>query len=314
MYSFMNAHLRRVRKGGEAYYNLIDDSDRVLGILLLLPPILLFGTISLFPIIFGVWMSFHSGMELANLQFVGLSNYNNIFDDVIFLSSIKLGFIYAVYSVFIQLILGVAIALMLNRKFRFGNLVRTIVLLPYLIPTVAVAFVFQWLLNNQWGLVNYLIIFLGLTDRPVEFFDSTLAMHSVVWVSGWKFTIFVVLIILARLQSIDETLYQAAKVNGANTVRQFLDVTWPNIKNAVILVVLLRGIWMFNKFDMIWLLTRGGPFQETTTMVIYAYRKGILEYNIGEGAAITVVIFITLIIVAIIYFSQFNPEEEVDVQ
>lgn len=285
----------------------------LLGYLLLLPAVLVFLVLSVGPVLYGIWLSFQSGFGFLDLQFVGLENYRRLlFDDPSFWSSVRTGTVYAAYSVVLQTTLGVAIALLLNESFRFENFVRTIVLVTYLIPTVAVAILFRWLLNAQIGIVNFSLTRYTPVDGAVNFFSEALALHTVVWASGWKFTIFVVLIILARLQSIDAELYELARINGANAIQRFRDVTYPQIRSALFLVILLRGIFMFNKFDMIWVLTEGGPFRQTETMVIYAYKTAFGQQSYGEGAAVTTLMFLLLATVSIVYFAAFSPEEEVE--
>ncbi|PSQ63277.1 MAG: sugar ABC transporter permease [Halobacteriales archaeon SW_8_66_22] len=285
----------------------------LLGYLLLLPAVLVFLVLSVGPVLYGIWLSFQSGFGFLDLQFVGLENYRRLlFDDPNFWSSVRTGAVYAAYSVVLQTTLGVAIALLLNESFRFENFVRTIVLVTYLIPTVAVAILFRWLLNAQIGIVNFSLTRYTPVGGAVNFFSEALALHTVVWASGWKFTIFVVLIILARLQSIDAELYELARINGANAIQRFRDVTYPQIRSALFLVILLRGIFMFNKFDMIWVLTEGGPFRQTETMVIYAYKTAFGQQSYGEGAAVTTLMFLLLATVSIVYFAAFSPEEEVE--
>ncbi|WP_313691827.1 carbohydrate ABC transporter permease [Halorarum halobium] len=286
--------------------------ERLQGYLYIAPAILVFFGVSLFPILFGIYLSFHAGYGISGLEFVGSSNYQLLASDQTFWNSMERGVLYAMYSVLTQVVVGVAIALFLNQSFKFSNVVRSIVLLPYLIPTVAIAMIFRWLFHNRLGLVNYLLLESGLVADPVNFFSVGHALHSVVWIGNWKFSIFVVLIVLARLQSIDPEMYELAKINGANPLRRFLDVTYPNIKGVLFLVVLLRSIWQFNKFDMIWLLTSGGPFNETLTMVVYAYQIAFQQFRGGLGASLTVVMFLMLLATGIVYFTQFKPYEEVE--
>lgn len=289
--------------------------SNLFGYLLILPAVTLFLLLSIVPILYGIWLSFQSGFGFLGLEFVGFENYRQLlFEDERFWSTVRIGLIYAIYSIGLQTIIGVGIALVLNESFRFQNLVRTLVLVPYLIPTVAVAIIFRWILNNQTGIANYYLMTYTPLDGSISFFSEALAMHTVVWASGWKFTIFVVLIILARLQSIDPELYELARINGANAIRRFIDVTYPHIKSALFLVILLRGIFMFNKFDMIWVLTEGGPFGETETMVIYAYKTAFGQLDYGTGAAITTLMFLLLATVSMIYFSLVNPGEEVEMR
>jgi multiple sugar transport system permease protein len=238
-----------------------------------------------------------------------LQNYQELVADGAFWQSLLTGIIFSIYSVAIQMILGVAIAVVINEQFKFANIVRTIVLVPYLIPTVAVAIIWEWLLNNNYGIINFVLS--EIIGTTVNFFSTSAAMHSLSWVASWKFTIFVVLLVLARLQSIDSSLYEMAEINGANIYQRFIDVTLPNLRTTLAIVFLLRSIWMFNKFDIIYLLTGGGPFDVTLTQTVLAYERAFVSLQFGSGAAITTVMFILILVVSIIYFRVFNPEEEV---
>ncbi|MFC6874628.1 carbohydrate ABC transporter permease [Halobellus marinus] len=294
-------------------YHSIAENEITKSLLFLSPAIFIFFLVSVFPIIFGIWMGLTTrGIGGANISFVGLENFQTLAGDADFKMSLWRGGVYAFYSVFVQTLLGVLIALVLNESFRFANIVRTIVILPYLVPTVAIAFVFRWILNAQYGVVNYVLLATGLRAEPLSFFSMETAMHSVVWISSWKFTIFVVLVVLARIQAIDSELYELAKINGANIYRRFMDVTLPNIKNVLLLVVLLRGIWMFNRFDVIWLLTQGGPLDRTMTLVVLAYITAFQTSSMGMAAAMVTVMFVLLLVSAMVYIQLFDPEREVE--
>lgn len=283
------------------------------GMGLLLPVVTFFVVVSVLPILYGLWLSTQVGPNAVSLRFGGTENYATLLSAPDFWASLGRGVYFAVYSVALQLIIGVAIALALNQRMKFSNFIRAVVFLPYMIPTIAVAAMFKWMLQNRIGVVNYVLVETGLIAEKITFFTEGLAMHSVVWASTWKWTVFVILLVLARLQSIDPTLYEAAKTNGAGIFRQFMDVTLPQIKSIILLVVLLRVIWQFSKFEMIFLLTQGGPFDATTTLVIYAYDLAFNELAFGTSAAVTTVIFLMLVTFAIVYFVVFSPEEEVEV-
>lgn len=296
--------IKRIKKGITGV-----QQDRLLGYSLVSPPLLIFFLITVVPLAFGIALSFYGGLGILTWDFVGAENYRDLVADGAFWQSLLTGIIFSIYSVAIQMILGVAIALVINEKFKFANIVRTIVLVPYLIPTVAVAIMWRWLLDNNYGIINYVLS--NTVGTTVEFFDVTTAMHSLSWVASWKFTIFVVLLVLARLQSIDSSLYEMAEVNGANFYRRFIDVTLPNLRTTLAIVLLLRSIWMFNKFDIIYLLTRGGPFDATLTQTVLAYERAFIALRFGSGAAITTVMFGLILVASVIYFKVFNPEEEV---
>lgn len=285
------------------------DRERLFGISLLSPPILIFFLITVVPLSIGIGLSFYGGLGLLALNFTGAENYQGLINDGAFWQSLITGIIFAIYSVTIQMVVGVGIALIINEKFRFANIIRTIVLVPYLIPTVAVAIIWEWLLNNNFGVLNFVLS--ETIGTTINFFTVDAAMHTLSWVASWKFSIFVVLLVLARLQSIDSSLYEMAEVNGANFYQRFMDVTLPNLRTTLAIVLLLRSIWMFNKFDIIYLLTQGGPFDATLTQTVLAYNRAFVSLDFGSGAAITTVMFVGILIGSIIYFRVFKPEEEV---
>jgi multiple sugar transport system permease protein len=285
------------------------DREQLFGISLLSPPILIFFLITVVPLGIGIGLSLYGGLGLLALNFTGAENYQGLINDGAFWQSLITGIIFAVYSVAIQMVLGVGIALIINEKFRFANIIRTIVLVPYLIPTVAVAIIWEWLLNNNYGVLNFVLS--ETIGTTVNFFTVDTAIHTISWVASWKFTIFVVLLVLARLQSIDSSLYEMAEVNGATFYQRFIDVTLPNLRTTLAIVLLLRSIWMFNKFDIIYLLTQGGPFDATLTQTVLAYNRAFISLNFGSGEAITTVMFVGILIGSIIYFGVFKPEEEV---
>lgn len=292
---------------------LTDEYD-LEGILLILPVVLVFFVVTVIPVAYGIWLSFQTGRGAVDLQWAGLANYQELFVSDAFYGSVWTGIVYAVYSVAVEVVLGTAVALALNNFRKFSSAVRAIIFVPYMIPTVAVAVIFKMMLNTQIGVVNWVLIEVGAIGNSLNFLGIGLAMHTVVWASAWKDSIFVVILVLARLQAIDQNLYEMARANGASIFRQFTDVTYPNIKSVLFLVILLRSIWMFNTFEMIWLLTRGGPLGETTTMVILAYLRGFQQFSFGSAAAITTIMFALLFVFGVYYFRTFRPADEVEVR
>jgi multiple sugar transport system permease protein len=310
--------------GMEQRYDRIQDrigdlleNEVVLGYGSLAPVMILFLFIAVFPIIWALSGSFFSINAFNPVwNWTGISNYQHLFlqDDfywVAFGKSVVFGF----GSVALQLVVGVAIALLLQKKFKGNAVARAVVLLPYLIPVIVVGLVFVWMFNPEYGALNLIPMQLGLIDEPINYLgDTNVAMYAIITAASWKWAIFVVMMTLARREAIPEGYYDAARANGANAWQRFRDITLPNLKGMIILVVLLRGIWMFNKFDIIWIMTRGGPSQSTTTLPIYAYRVAFSQWQLGESLAIASTLFGTLVIGAVVYFRKFNPAEEVRVE
>ncbi len=272
---------------------------------------LLFLAIQIFPIAWGIYLAFtNSGPFVAAPQFVGLANFEVIFGDPVFWSALWKGAVYAVLSTFFQVVIGVVLAVMLFKH--AGSVPRSLMLLPYMIPAVTGALAWRWITDHLYGYLNHLMMQIGLIAAPIDFGTSpVLAMPFVVFVSVWQFTPFVILIVLSSLSTVPKSVYEAALVDGANWWTEFIYVTLPILRAAILLVILLRSIWMFNRFDVIWLLTGGGPRGATNTLPLYAYTQAFAENDYGTAGAVSVVIFALLLVFGITYLGAFKPEKEV---
>jgi len=242
---------------------------------------------------------------------VGLDNYLYLLNDPEFWESLRIGLIYSVSTILLQLVLGVAAALLLHQGFFGRNIVRGLVLFPYMIPTVVAVILWKWMLNNQFGLINFGLVSLGISSEPINWFGRSYIMISLILVSVWQFFPFVLLAVLARLQSIPTELYDAARVDGAGPVNRFLFVTLPQLASVLFIIILLRSIWMFTKFDTVWLMTQGGGAERyIRTMPVYAYLRTFNYYEAGMGAAVAIVMFLMLVVAAATYFFLFRQEDQ----
>lgn len=270
-----------------------------------------FGLLWFVPMGYTVWSSFFTN-PLGGPEFVGLSNYAEILTGDNFLLFLWNSVLFAVSTTLLSLLVGLLFALVVNRALFGGGALRTLMVFPYLLPTVVVVFLWQFLLDQNLGLVNRILLDLGLIASPIAFFGSvSLAMPSVVTASVWKWGSFAFFIILANLQAIPNEYFERAQVQGASQWQQFRDITFPHLRGAILLILLVRGIWMFNKFDVIWLTTRGGPAEVTTTLPIRVYDLAIRLGNFGQGTALAVIMFLLLSAVGVVYFTMLNPEKEV---
>jgi multiple sugar transport system permease protein len=284
-------------------------------IITFIPAIILLFGLFVIPTLFTLNVSLYDATVTQNQEFIGTANFINVVSDNGSYNALVNGTIFAVGSVFVHLILGLIFALLLNRDFKWSLGARISALFPYLIPTVIVMTVWDFMLNPSFGFINELLVSIGIIDSGIAFFASSeLAMPALIFVNSWKYTAFAVIIILPSLQSIDSSLYESAKVSGANRIQMFRDITLPNIKNALFLVVLLRTIWMFNHFDTIWLLTRGGPFNQTQNLPVFIYKLAIVRGDLGAGSAAALILLAILIIFAFLYFRLFKPSEVVETQ
>lgn len=284
--------------------------------LTLFPVGILLTVVYIIPILWAIAAGFHSITAFSpEWNWTGLANYGTILKSDDFRASVWRGGVFAVGSTILQLVTGVGIALLINREFRYQHMARTLIMLPYLVPTAILGFVLVWMGNSQFGVINQLLFRVGLIDEYVAFFGHPdLAMPSLIVGTSWKFSIFVTIMVLARLQSIPSDHYEAARMSGANRYQVFRDIILPNIKGVIFIVLLLRGVWMFNKFDIIWVTTRGGPLEKTTTAAIYVYQIAFQHASLGLAAAISTVLFLMLFAAALVYFHFFQPSTAVNVE
>ena len=281
------------------------------GWLLLAPSLLLLGGLVVFPILYNLWLSLFDKHAFLPVQaFVGLRHYRYFAGDPEFWSSFWHGVVYAGVTMALQLGVGVPAALVLNEAFRGRTLLRGVVLFPYMIPTIVAVMLWKWLLNDSYGLVNYALTAAGLASTPVPWLGPDWIMTSLVITSVWQFFPFVVVTYLARLQTIPPELYEAATVDGASAWRRFVHVTLPQTAAVLFVIVLLRSIWMFTKFDTVWLMAgEGGVSRYVRTLPVYAYARSFTYLQAGMGAALAVIMFVMLLVATAVYFKAFRSEE-----
>ncbi len=287
--------------------------EQLIGYITILPAFALILGLILYPVAYSIWLSLlekHSFFPQE--RFVGLENYFYLWKDPEFWSSLKLGVIYSGWTILFQIILGVAAALILNETFIGRGLVRAIVLFPYMVPTIVAVILWKWLLNDTYGVVNYWLLALGVVKDPICWLGADHIMLSLIIMSIWQFFPFVLLSILARLQTIPPELYEAAKVDGASAIRRFIHITLPQIRGILFVVILLRSIWMFTKFDTVWLMGEGaGAGRFIRTLPVYAYMRTLTYYQAGLGAALAVIMFAILVVCTILYFGLFREEADI---
>lgn len=283
----------------------------LVGWLLLAPSLVLLGGLVVFPVLYNVWLSLFDKHAFMPVQaFVGLRHYRYFASDPEFWTSFYYGSVYAGVTMVLQLGVGVPAALLLNEGFRGRNLLRGVVLFPYMIPTIVAVILWKWLLNDSYGLVNHLLMSAGVVRGPVAWLGPDYIMTSLIVTSVWQFFPFVVVTYLARLQTIPPELYEAATVDGASAWRRFVHVTLPQTASVLFVIVLLRGIWMFTKFDTVWLMAGdGGVSRYIRTLPVYAYARSFTYLQAGMGAALAVIMFAMLVAATAVYFRMFRRDE-----
>src|SRR5687768_5764300 len=288
-----------------------DLSDRQLGVLFLLPFFVVSSVFVLYPAIDAVRLAFYSKLPFRQtFTFVGLDNFRYIFADTVFWAAAEQAVVWTVVSTVLQAVFGVAIALLLNETVRGINVFRGLLLFPYMVPTVVIALIWRWMFNPEFGVVNAGLRTAGIVDTNIYWLSHPgWAMTTTIMLNVWKFTPFVVICVLARLQSIAPELDEAAQVDGAGTWRRFLHITLPQLKAVLAVVVVFRTIWTFNKFEEIYLLTRGGPGTSTFNLAVYAFEQATANLKLGAAAATGVVMLVFLFAGSILYLRVLRQEE-----
>jgi multiple sugar transport system permease protein len=271
---------------------------------LLVPVIVVLLLFIAMPIVHSFFLSFHRiiiGLPQLKTPLVGLENYEGLLNDPVARHSFWITFIFVGTTTFFELLIGILLALLIHHRFPGRGALRACVLIPWAIPTVVSAQMWRFLFNDAYGMVNYAVFGTEITEYIPWLALPSTALLSIIVADIWKTSSFAALLILAGLQVIPEELYQAAKVDGAAAWRRFCHITWPLIRPAILVALLFRTIDAFRVFDLAFVMTQGGPADATNVLQLYGYKKMFVEGWMGYGSAISVCIFIIVLILAIIY-------------
>lgn len=289
-------------------------SDGVFAYLLILPATFALLMIRIVPLLEGVGLSFTNRRLLNDrpTRFIGLDNFIRIFtQDTEFWNVFIYTLIYTFCTVLFSYCIGLMIALLMNMKIKNRGLFRTLLLIPWIIPSVVAGASWQWALNDQTGIINLILTGLHLTSKPVLFLaDPLMAKITVIMVSAWKNYPYMALSLLAGLQNVPEDIKEAARIDGANTWQVFFHVTLPSIKSVTMVCTTLMCIWTFNNFDNIYLLTMGGPDGSTQVVSILSYYNAFWRMNMGYASAISTVMLLFMIILATFYIKLILKNDE----
>jgi ABC-type sugar transport system permease subunit len=272
---------------------------------LVLPALGSVALIALFPLAWTVWESLHIHdlrMPWRGQPFVGLGNYLELFGDTRFWAALGNTAIFVTGSVTLELILGMILALALNRTYRARGLLRALVFLPWAIPTVVTGLIWRFMFEGHTGAVNALLLSTGVLEEPLDWFvGAKTAWIPIILADVWKTTPFVALLLLAGLQTIDTNLYAAARIDGASAWQQFLYITLPLLKPALLVALIFRTLDAFRVFDLIFVMTGGGPGTATEPMALYTFTMLLQHLRFGLGAALSTVVFLVTFVLALIY-------------
>jgi multiple sugar transport system permease protein len=269
-------------------------------VLFIAPAFIVIGIILVYPLGYSLWLSFHEWTLRGfreGVPFVGFQNYIDLFSNPDFLNSLRITASFVIVAVGFEFVVGMGLALLLNHDLRGKHFIRAMVLLPMMCTNVVIGLTWRLLLNYEFGLVNYYLGVIGL--GPVEWLSKpAMALPAVILVDVWNTTSFVALLLLAGLQALPEEPFEAARIDGASAWQSFVHITLPLLRQTILVVLLWRMIDTFRIFDVIYLLTAGGPARATETVSIYVYRYGFQSFNLGYASAASYIMILIMLGIA----------------
>lgn len=281
------------------------EESRWIPYLFIAPVVIYFLLFQCYPLLQELFLSFTSTSLLnpGASEFVGLRNFEELFASEGFYSVLWVTAVYTVTCVVLAISLGLGVALLLDRPFAGRGMARALVTIPWAAPPVAVALIFSWILNAQYGVFNHVLKYFGLALGYEGWLDNPrLALPAVLAITVWQIFPFSAVVLLSALQGISEEVREAAQMDGADRFNVFKAAVWPTIQPTVALLALFVTIWSLRRFDLIWVLTQGGPIDATNTLVIELYRRAFTMRELGEAAAIGMVGLTVALAVTLVYF------------
>lgn len=282
--------------------------DEHLPVLFILPGLICLALVILYPLVYNFFISFtNKSIMYEGVSFVGLENFAITFSDRALPATVWRSLIWTFGAVVGQLLVGLIAALALDRVWKARPMIRLMLIIPWAFPTIVMAYSWRFILDGTFGVLNDSLIRLGLIAEPISWISqSGFAMPIVILVAIWSGFPFMMVSIMAAMATVPRELYEAARIDGAGYWQEVRFITFPFIAPVVLSILILRTIWTFNSFDLIFLLTGGGPVDATTTLPIYAFAIGWSRYDVGRMASISIVMIAILAIIIFIYFRLFR--------
>ena len=287
------------RSRSQAFFRSLRWHEAKWAYLFLLPNLVLFTAFTIYPVFASFFYSLNEWTIQTPMKFIGLDNYVALLSDKTFIKVLGNTFYYTAGVIPFQTALGLLIAVALNQKLRFNTVYRSVYFVPVVTSSIAVSMVWQWMYQPEWGVFNSLLKLVGI-QGPNWLFSTTWSMPAVILLSIWKNVGYSVVLYLAALQSVPDSLYESAMIDGANSWQRFWKVTMPLISPTTFFIIVLSVIGSFQSFDQIYVLTQGGPARATSVIAHYLYQNGFQFFKMGYAAAIAYVMFAFLMVATII--------------
>ena len=283
----------------------LQNSRNALGLLFMLPATLLLVLFLTYPLGLGTWLGFTDAKVGRSGEWVGLENYEFLWNDSVTRLALFNTLFYTTIASVLKFVLGLWLALLLNRNVRFKTFFRAVILLPYIVPTALSAIAFWWIYDSQFSIISWVLVRMGLIDRYIDFLGTPWnARFAVIAANVWRGVPFVAITLLAGLQTISPSYYEASAIDGASRRQQFVHVTLPLLTPIIAVVMTFSVLFTFTDFQLIYVITRGGPLNATHLMATLAFQRAINGGALGEGAAISIAMVPFLL--AAILFSFFG--------
>jgi multiple sugar transport system permease protein len=283
--------------------------EALTGLFLISPAVFLILVLLAYPFVLAVYISLTDRVLGEPGGFIGLGNFMKLLGDSLFRQTVWNSFVYTVSTVAVKMLLGVLLALLLNQEMPARNLIRGALLLPWIVPTSLSVLTWLWMFDSLFSVVNYILLNLGLISAKIPWLGDPLwAMISVIIVNTWRGLPFFAVSFLAGLMTIPKELYEAAETDGAGRLRQFWHITLPCLEPIIAVVVLFSTIWTFADFQIVYILTHGGPINATQIFATMAYDVALVAGRIGEGSAISLFLFPALLIVIVLMLKYLRQE------
>lgn len=278
--------------------------ERLFALWMLAPSFVFVAIFAFYPILYSVYLSLHRiilSVPSIGQPFIGLQNYRELLSDRVALHALANTVLFVSVSTVLEIFFGLIIALVINRHFRGRGLVRATILIPWAIPTVVSSQMWRYIFSDKYGLLNYLLYGPETTRYTAWLADPFFAFTAIIIADVWKTSSFAALLILAGLQTIPDELYESATIDGANQWQQFRKITLPMVKPALLIALLFRTMDAFRVFDLVFVMTQGGPADSTNVLQFYGYKKIFSEGLMGYGSTISVLVFLLSLFLSLLY-------------
>ena len=287
---------------------------RILGLALSAPALVYIGVFLLAPLVYNVWISLSdaNGANLISGDFSpsGIDNYLTVVADPEFWNGVRLSVVFTVSCLVLQFVIGYALALFFRKPFPGNGVIRALLLVGWILPPVVTGTIFKWIFDSDYGVLNHFLMVVGIVDAPVTWLTgSVTSMVAVIVANLWVGIPFNMLLLLSGLHTIDESLYEAAQVDGAGWWRQFTSITCPLMRPVIVSVLLLGVINTYKVFDLIYTMTKGGPVSATTTLPVYTYLETFKVFEFGNGAAASTLTLVLPLVLSWFYVRSLKEED-----